>query len=143
MSIVQMSRAMRNLTFCIYENKGADQLRSNCEADQRLCFRYTDSTIPMPSKSKISLLLPSSVIVQIGLCWICPETTLFFLFFFHDTAQMSFIAVKPVLKPLQTTQSSANGDIYAACPRDFFFSVLEVHYKVYLLLYPLFSFGQV
>ena len=27
------------------ENKGADQLRSNCEADQRLCFRYTDSTI--------------------------------------------------------------------------------------------------
>ena len=26
---------------CIGENKGADQLRSNCEADQRLCFRYT------------------------------------------------------------------------------------------------------
>ena len=33
-------------TICIGENKGADQLRSNCEADQRLCFRYTDSTIP-------------------------------------------------------------------------------------------------
>ena len=29
---------------CICENKGADQLRSNCEADQRLCFRYSDST---------------------------------------------------------------------------------------------------
>ena len=28
-------------------NKGAGQLRSNCEADQRLCFRYTDSTIPL------------------------------------------------------------------------------------------------
>ena len=28
-------------TDCIGENKGADQLRSNCEADQRLCFRYT------------------------------------------------------------------------------------------------------
>ena len=34
-------------TICIGENKGADQLRSNCEADQRLCFCYTDSTIPL------------------------------------------------------------------------------------------------
>ena len=31
--------------FCMCENKGADQLRSNCEANQRLCFRYTDSSI--------------------------------------------------------------------------------------------------
>ena len=30
-------------TIRIGENKGADQLRKNCEADQRLCFRYTDS----------------------------------------------------------------------------------------------------
>ena len=30
------------------------QRRSNCEADQRLCFRYTDSTITLLSKSKIS-----------------------------------------------------------------------------------------
>ena len=41
-------------TICIGENKGADQLRGNREADQRLCFRYTDSTIPLLSKSKIS-----------------------------------------------------------------------------------------
>ena len=34
-------------TICIGENKGADQLRSNCEADQRLCFRYMDSKIPL------------------------------------------------------------------------------------------------
>ena len=34
-------------TICIYENKGADQLRGNREADQRLCFRYSDSTIPL------------------------------------------------------------------------------------------------
>ena len=33
-------------TICLSENKGADQLRSNCEADQRLCFRYSDSTVP-------------------------------------------------------------------------------------------------
>ena len=37
---------MGKQTICIGENKGADQLRSNCEADQRLCFRFTDSTIP-------------------------------------------------------------------------------------------------
>ena len=33
-------------TICICETKGADQLRGNREADQRLCFRYSDSTIP-------------------------------------------------------------------------------------------------
>ena len=47
---------MRKPTICICENKGADQLHSNCEADQRLCFRYTDSTITLLSKSKISSL---------------------------------------------------------------------------------------
>ena len=38
---------MRKPTFCICENKGADQLRSNCAADQSLCFRFKDSTIPL------------------------------------------------------------------------------------------------
>ena len=33
-------------TICIGENKDADQLRGNREADQRLCFRYSDGTIP-------------------------------------------------------------------------------------------------
>ena len=41
-------------TIPICENNGADQLRSNCEADQRLCFRYTDSTISLLPKSDIS-----------------------------------------------------------------------------------------
>ena len=36
---------MRIPAFCICENKGADQLRSKQAADQRLCFRYIDSTI--------------------------------------------------------------------------------------------------
>ena len=43
-------------TFCICENKDADQLRSNREADQRLCFHYLDSTIPLLPKYKISSL---------------------------------------------------------------------------------------
>ena len=41
-------------TICIGENKGADQLRGNREADQRLCFRYSDSTVPLLLKSEIS-----------------------------------------------------------------------------------------
>ena len=36
--------------------QGADQLRGNREADQRLCFRYIDSTIPLLSKCEISSL---------------------------------------------------------------------------------------
>ena len=43
--------------FCICENKDADQLRGEREADQRLCFRYTDSTIPLLPKSEISSYL--------------------------------------------------------------------------------------
>ena len=38
---------MRKPDFCVCKNKDADQLRSNCAADQHLCFRYTDSTIPL------------------------------------------------------------------------------------------------
>ena len=34
---------MRKPACCIYENKDADQLRSNCADDQRLCLRCTDS----------------------------------------------------------------------------------------------------
>ena len=66
-------------TICIGENKGADQLRSNYEADQRLCFRYTDKTIPLLSNSKISSLLLSSVTAQPGLCrtWSEPKVLVF------------------------------------------------------------------
>ena len=37
---------MRKPDFGLCKNKGADQLRSNCEADQHLCFCCTDTTIP-------------------------------------------------------------------------------------------------
>ena len=40
-----MSGVVRKPDFCIWENKDADQLRSNWAADQRLCFRYKDSTL--------------------------------------------------------------------------------------------------
>ena len=49
-----MSRHMGKPTICLGENKGADQLRNNCEADQHLCSRYSDSTVPLLLKSYIS-----------------------------------------------------------------------------------------
>ena len=58
-----MSRVVGKPAFCICENKDPDH-----EADQGLCFRYTDSTIPLLPKSEISSLYPSSVAVQPGLC---------------------------------------------------------------------------
>ena len=63
-------------TNCIGENKGADQLRGDREADQRLCFRYTDSTIPLLLKSENSSFYPASVTAQPDLCQTCSETTL-------------------------------------------------------------------
>ena len=67
-----MSRCMGNPTICIGENIGADQLRGNREADQRLCFRSSDST-------EISSLLFFSVTVQPGLCRTLPEHKMFLL----------------------------------------------------------------
>ena len=71
-----MSRPMGKPTICKGENKGADQLRGNREADQRLCFRYSDSTIPPLLNSKMSSFKLFSVTVQAGLCRTCSETTL-------------------------------------------------------------------
>ena len=60
-----MSLIMRKPAFCICENK---------DADQRLCFRYTDSTISLLSRSAISILQLSFVAVQPGLCRTWSET---------------------------------------------------------------------
>ena len=65
---------MRGPAFCICENKDADRLRGNREADRRLCFRYIDSTIPLVPEYEISSLGLSCVSVQPGLCWTWSET---------------------------------------------------------------------
>ena len=51
-----LSCVVRKAAFCMYEIKVTDQLRSNRTADQRPCFRYIDSTIPVLSKSEVSSL---------------------------------------------------------------------------------------
>ena len=94
--LFKLSRRMRK-SICLGDNKGADQLRSNCEADQRLCFRYTDSTIPLISKYKISSLLPASVTVQPGLygSWSEPK-----LLVFSRTGSITMYHVKLVLRSM-------------------------------------------
>ena len=70
---------MKKPTICICQNKGANQIRGNLEADQCPYFRYTHSAIPLLSKSEISSLKPSSVTVQSGLCrtWSEPKLLVF------------------------------------------------------------------
>ena len=69
-----MSLCVRKPTICLCENKDADQLRGDREADQRLCFRYTDSTFPPLLIPKLSRFWVSSVLVQAGLCRTWSET---------------------------------------------------------------------
>ena len=86
----QMSRHMGKPTICMCENKDADQLRSNCEADQHLCFRYSNSTLPLLLKSEISSFWLFSLSVQLGLCRTCSETTLL-CWFSHTAAQIGLL----------------------------------------------------
>ena len=65
---------MSKPAFCICENKDADQLRGNREADQRLSFRYIDKAIPLLPIYEISSLQLSSVVVPPGLCGAWSET---------------------------------------------------------------------
>ena len=43
-------------------HKGADQLRGSREADQRLCFRYSDSTTPLLPNTKFQTSLTLCVL---------------------------------------------------------------------------------
>ena len=56
---------MRKPTICIGENKDADQLRGDREADQHLCFRHMDSTIPLLLISKVSSFWLNAVTVHL------------------------------------------------------------------------------
>ena len=51
-----MSHVVRQPTFCLSENKDADQLCGNRETYQHLCLHYLDSIIPLLPKYKISSL---------------------------------------------------------------------------------------
>ena len=70
----QMSRIVRKPDFCLCENKGADQLRGNHEADQRLCFRYTYSIFPLLLIQAVQCSLVQNIyfgLQKIGI--LCPK----------------------------------------------------------------------
>ena len=119
-----MGLVVRKPAFCICENKDADQLRSNCAADKRLCFRYTDNTIPLPPKSEISSLYTSSVAVQPGLCWAWSETpkTGFF------TTRLNYSACQKVLSLTPSTSSISSG--IAELLRNFKITICRLKYTV-------------
>ena len=68
---IHLSCVIRKPAFRICENKGADKLYSSYETDQRLCFRYMDSAIPLLTKFKecshfLCMCLYSLVCVEPG-----------------------------------------------------------------------------
>ena len=79
---------MRKLTICICENKDADRLCSNCIADQRLFYHYTEITIPLLIY-EVSSFLSASVTVQASLCQTWSESQI--VGFSHAAAQMMWI----------------------------------------------------
>ena len=69
-----MSCVIRKPALYIFENKDAADVCGNRAADQRLCFLYVDSTIPLLLKFEISCLKPSCLAIQLGLCRTWSET---------------------------------------------------------------------
>ena len=89
---------MGKTTICICENKDADQLRGNREADQRLCFRYMDSTIPLLLKIRNFKLLALFLCLYRPVC-VRPVRKPHCLFS-HEVAQ--FIVIETLDLPVAT-----------------------------------------
>ena len=81
--------------FLHMEKKDANQLRGIREADQRLCFRYIDGTIPLLPIYEISGLYPSSVVVQPGFSgtWL-------------ETPKTGFLKTRLIYSKIELTQKN-------------------------------------
>ena len=62
MKVMIIRCKMGEPVFCIYQNKGVDQLCSDRAADQHLCFLHIYGTTPLFPESEISSLEPFSVL---------------------------------------------------------------------------------
>ena len=74
--VLKLIRRTRKPTIFICENKDADELCSNCTTHYRLCFRYSESTIPLLLKTQ-NFKLPAcfcACTTRFGLCRTCSET---------------------------------------------------------------------
>ena len=84
--VLYLSRLVGKPTICICENKDAGQLRGNREADQRLCFRYSDIIVQFLSYLNPKFQASSSFYRPVCVgpvrkphCW-----------FSHEAAHLSF-----------------------------------------------------
>ena len=75
--------------FCIYENKGVDQMGGNHKADELLCSRYIESTLPLLPKSKISNL--SAIFCGCTAQYVSDLMGIPKDMFSHDTAHFSML----------------------------------------------------
>ena len=104
--MMHMSRVRTNPAFCICENKDADQRRGNREADQRLCFCFTDSTI-----SKLKLVCFSFFVFRYS---IKGEVSLLFVFRFSffafrfSTFEFGRISYFDIRNPILTFELRPN-----------------------------------
>ena len=88
-----MSR--RKPAFCIYENKGTDQLHGgNPAANQQVCFRYIDSTPPLPNFKPLVIFCGCTAQVVTDLVG-NPEDM-----FSHDKAQVLKVCTLCILNEL-------------------------------------------
>ena len=87
-----LTRCIRQPTICLCETKDADQLCSNCTADQRLCFRFSDSTIPLLLKCKLSCIQPAYVPLQADCCRTWSETQI--VGFSHAKAHLTLRSLR-------------------------------------------------
>ena len=104
-------------TICICEKKGADQLRGNREADQRLCFRYSDSTIPPKFQASSSFLcLYRSVCVgpfPKPYCWFSHEAA--HLFGLQEKTRFVFLCDKAAILEIYRLKDSASNNWFVIC----------------------------
>ena len=90
--VLNMSHLVRKPTICIGENKDADQLRGNREADQRLCFRYLNPKFQASGSFLCLYRLVCVGPVRKPHCWFFHEAAHIIVFIFSGCFQSSWFA---------------------------------------------------
>ena len=102
----------------------------NCTGDQRLCFPYTNSTIPSLVKSEITSFWSFSMTVQAGLCrtW-------------QKTPKTGFLASRLMYKQGVHQTSKVGGTVFCCCR--FLISNISIFYKTFEMNQKILSVNQI
>ena len=92
-----LSRFLRKSGFCIMWNKGADQLRGNCTADQHLWFCYISSTVR--NFKPLAIFCCTAWFVS-DVFWTCKDM------FSHDVTHILYRGPSPTIYILYRIQRS-------------------------------------